>query len=260
MKNRPSYEELEQRVRELEMTASQAAETEKALRESESFYKSFVTFAPYPIIVFTLDGRVSYLNDAFTAVFGWSLEEARKKDLSDFPKEWKTETEEEIARLLEDRVALRQETRRRTKDGRILDVVVRARGIPDSHEPPQAVLILLRDATQEKRANRVNEVMLRISMALPEHSELADLLYYINTEVKHILGTEGSNVILLDEARGDLFIVGAAYDDADAERKIREMRFPVDRLIAGRVIRSGKPIIVPDTSTDREIHEERDRR
>lgn len=260
MKNKPTYEELEQRVRELERTASRAAETEEALLESENHYKTFVNFAPYPLIVFTPDGRVSYLNAAFTTVFGWSLEEAKGKDLSHFPQEWEVETAEEIGRVLELRVALRQETRRRTKDGRILDLVVRATGIPSSHGPPQGVLILLRDATQEKRVNRVNEVMLRISMALPEHSELGDLLYYVNTEVKRVLGTEGSTVILLDEAMGDLFIVGAVYDDADAERKIREIRFPIDQLIAGRVIRSGKPIIVPNTFTDREIHEERDRR
>ena len=47
-------------------------------------------------------------------------------------------------------------------------------------------------------------------MALPEHPELKDLLFFINTEVKHLLNTEGSIAILHDEIKGDLFISGAA--------------------------------------------------
>jgi transcriptional regulator with GAF, ATPase, and Fis domain len=102
--------------------------------------------------------------------------------------------------------------------------------------------------------------MLRISMALPHYPDLEDIMEFINTEVKDLLGTEGAIVVLLDEHKEELFVLGAAYDDTRTQERIKEFRFSMDQLVAGRVIRSGQPMIVSDTSEDRELHEERDRR
>jgi PAS domain S-box-containing protein len=233
---------------------------EEALRESEKKYRTLLDFAPYPIVVFTLDGRVSYLNPAFTEVFGWSLGELEGRTIPYVPHGMERETTREIKRLFENQVILREETKRRTKDGRILDVMVRAVLFSVSQDEPEGELVILRDVTQEKRIARNNEAMLRISMALPEYPDLQDLLYYINTEVKTLLGTEGSLTILHDEIKEDLFILGAAYDDMDTEKRAREIRFSMNELVAGEVIRTGEPMIVNDTSTHRSLHEERDRR
>jgi signal transduction histidine kinase len=102
--------------------------------------------------------------------------------------------------------------------------------------------------------------MLRISMALPEYPELQDLLYYINSEVKSLLGTEGSLTILHDEIKEELIILGAAYDNMDSEKKAREIRFSMNQLVAGQVIQTGEPMIVNDTSTHRSLHDQRDRK
>ena len=48
---------------------------EQGLRQSERRLRALLDFAPYPIVVFTLDGRVIYLNPAFSSIFGWTLEE-----------------------------------------------------------------------------------------------------------------------------------------------------------------------------------------
>ncbi|MFQ5906461.1 MAG: GAF domain-containing protein, partial [bacterium] len=56
--------------------------------------------------------------------------------------------------------------------------------------------------------------------------------------------------ILLDEERNELFFQGAAYDDISKEEKIKEIRFPADKGVSGKVIKTGEPIIVPDTSKD----------
>ncbi len=102
--------------------------------------------------------------------------------------------------------------------------------------------------------------MLRISLALPEYPDLEDLLYYVNSEVKSLLGTEGSITILHDMIKEDLFILGAAYDDMDTEKGPSEIRFSMNQLVAGQVIRTGESMIVNDTSTHRSLHEERDRK
>ncbi|MGE5840706.1 MAG: PAS domain S-box protein, partial [Deltaproteobacteria bacterium] len=235
----------------------QAAE---ALRESEKRYRTLLDFAPYPIVVFTLEGKVSYLNPAFAEVFGWTLDDLEGRTIPYIPPGMEHETTREIKQLFENKVILREETKRLTKDGRILDVILRAAVFSVSQEEPEGELVILRDLTQEKRIARNNEAMLRISMALPEYPDLEDLLYYINSEVKSLLGTEGSITILHDEIRNDLFILGAAYDDMDTEKRAREIRFSMNQLVAGEVIRTGEPMIVNDTSTNRPLHEERDRR
>jgi len=231
---------------------------EEALRESEKRYRTLLDFAPYPMVVFTLDGKVSYLNPAFSEVFGWSLDELEGRPIPYVPPGMEQETTQKIKQLFENKVILREETKRMTKDGRILDVMLRAVVFSVSQEEPEGELVILRDVTQEKRIARNNEAMLRISMALPEYPDLQDLLYYINSEVKSLLGTEGSLTILHDEIKGDLVILGAAYDDMDTEKRAREIRFSMNQLVAGQVIRTGEPMIVNDTSTHRSLHEERD--
>jgi PAS domain S-box-containing protein len=231
---------------------------EEALRESEKRYRTLLDFAPYPIVVFALDGRVSYLNPAFSEVFGWSLEDLEGRPIPYVPPGMEQETTQKIKELFENKVILREETKRMTKDGRMLDVILRAVVFSVSQEEPEGELVILRDVTQEKRIARNNDAMLRISMALPEYPDLQDLLYYINSEVKSLLGTEGSITILHDEIRGDLFILGAAYDDMDTEKRAREIRFSMNQLVAGQVIQTGEPMIVNNTSTHRPLHEARD--
>jgi PAS domain S-box-containing protein len=233
---------------------------EEALRESEKRYRTFLDFAPYPIVVFTLDGRVSYLNPAFTEVFGWSLGELEGRTIPYVPPGMEQETTQKIKELFENKVILREDAKRLTKDGRTLDVILRGVVFSVSKEKPEGELVILRDVTQEKRIARNNEAMLRISMALPEHPDLEDLLYYINSEVKNLLGTEGSITVLHDEIKGDLFILGAAYDDMDTEKRAREIRFSMNQLVAGQVIQTGESMIVNDTSTHRPLHEARDKK
>lgn len=229
-------------------------ETERALQASERRYRALLEFLPYPVVVFSLDGRVSYLNPAFTEIFGWTFQELEGKRIPYVPVGLEDETSENIRRLLEDRVILRHETQRLTREGRILDVVFRAAVFYETKDSPSGEVVILRDITREKRIARNNEALLRISMALPEYPELGDLLDFINSEVKRLLGTEGALVILLDEERNELHFESAAYEDAEAEKRVKHIRFPATRGIAGRVIRTGKPVIVPDTSKDPDFY------
>ena len=233
---------------------------EEALKRTERRMNALLDFEPYPVVVFTLDGRVNYLNPAFTEIFGWTLEELEGKRIPYVPPGLEQATQEGIKRLLKERIILRSETQRLTKDGRVLDVVIRAAVFSVSTEEPAGQIVIIRDITREKQIARNNEAMIKISMALPEYPDLEDLLYYINSEVKGLLNTEGAIVILHDELKGDLFILGAAYDDLSMEKKAGEVRFAMDELIAGRVIQTGEPLILNDFSKDREIHQERDKR
>jgi signal transduction histidine kinase len=53
---------------------------------------------------------------------------------------------------------------------------------------------------------------------------------------------------------------GAAYDDTATQQRAKEVRFSMDELVAGKVIRTGKTLILNDIAKDSEIHIERDRK
>jgi PAS domain S-box-containing protein len=233
---------------------------EDALRQSERRFRTLLDFVPYPIAVFNMKGYPTYLNPGFTQVFGWTLDELRGRKIPFVPQEAKQETLVNLERLYKEKILLRHESRRLTKSGRILDFSIRAAVYSESGEKPSGVIAIFRDITQEKRIARTNEAMLRISMALPKYPALEDLLDYVNSEVNRLLDSEGCVVILLDDEKQELFVIGAAYDATDTQKRVKETRFSMDQLVAGRVIQTGESLIVSDTSKDRRLHEERDRR
>jgi PAS domain S-box-containing protein len=223
---------------------------QKALRKSEQRYKTLLNFVPYPIVVFTPDGLVSYLNPAFTEVFGWSLEELEGKGIPYVPPGLERETSENITRLIKEKIVPRYETQRLTRSGQILDVVLKGAVYSESKGEPTWQLVILQDVTQEKRVERSNELLLKISKALPEYPELEGLLDYISNEIKRALNAEGALVILLDEEKNELFFKSAAHDDSATEKRIKEIRFPADKGIASKAIRTGESIVVQDTSKE----------
>ena len=224
--------------------------TQKALIESEEQNRTLLDFIPYPMAVLTLDGLVTYLNPAFTDTFGWTFEELKGKSIPYVPAGLEQETKKNVLTLSKERIILRQQTMRLTKDGRLLDVVMRAAVFSEREGKPVGELVFLRDITLGTRIRRNNAAMLRISMALPEYPDLDDLLNYISAEIKTMVESEGALVMLLDEETTELFFKSASVDDLAAEKRMKEIRYPADKGVSGRVIRTGKPAIVPDTSKD----------
>lgn len=233
---------------------------EEALRKSEQRLRTLLDFVPYPIVVFTRNGRVFYLNPAFTHTFGWTLQELQGRKIPYIPPDLEKEAEGIVRELLGKRVLSRRETKRLTKDGRTLDVVMRGAVFYDQRDEPAGELFLLRDITEEKRIQRNNEALLRMSTALPEHPDLEDLLDYVSAEIKRLLNSEGALVVLHDEKSRDLYFLGAAYDDPSTQQRVKEARFSLDQLVAGKVIQTGKPLIISEPSEDPALHEARDRK
>jgi len=229
-------------------------QTQRALQESERRYRMLLDFVPHPIVVFSLDGCVSYLNPAFTTVFGWTLEELKGRKVPYVPIGLEHETSENIRKLIQEKVILRQETQRLTKYGRILDVVFRATVFSEGDDGPSGELVLLRDITQEKRIRRNNEALLETSLALPTYPDLDDLLNFIGSKIQSLTDAEGALVILLDEVRHELYFRSAVHENQDAEQLLKEVRFSADKGISGKVIRTGQPIIVHDTSKDPDFY------
>ena len=218
----------------------------EASRRAERRYRSFLKFLPDPVFVFNLDSTVSYLNPAFEKVFGWTLEELKGKRIPFVPDSHKEQTKEGVARLLREKALYNFETKRLTKDGRTLDIVIDGAIFYDEDNQAAGQVVLLRDITREKRADRINQAMFRITQALYQFRGLDARLDIITNEVKELIPAEGALVILIDPLKKEFFFRAAAYDDNEAARKYKETRFPLDSGVAGQVIRTGQPLIVSD--------------
>ena len=225
-----------------------ALDLSEASRRAERRYRAFLNFLPYPVFVFNLDSTVSYLNPAFEEVFGWTLKELEGKIIPFVPDSHKAETRKGIERLYKGKTIHDFETKRYTKDGRLLDIIVDGAIFYDAENNPAGQVVTLRDITQEKRTARINQALFRISQALFQFRTLDARLEFITKEVQNLLEVEGAMVILLDEKKKEFFFREAAFDDTTTGQKVKEIRFPADKGVAAQVYRTGKPLLVEDTS------------
>jgi len=121
-----------------------ALELSQQSRQAEQRYRAFLKFLPIPVFVFNLDNTVSYLNPAFERVFGWKFAELEGKKIPFVPESSKQQTLKGIRRLHKNKVIRGFETRRFTKDGRLLDIIVDGAIFFDQAGRPAGQVVTLR--------------------------------------------------------------------------------------------------------------------
>jgi PAS domain S-box-containing protein len=223
-----------------------ALDLSQASRRAEKRFRALLEFLPDPVFAFNLDSTVSYLNPAFENVFGWTLQELEGKIVPFVPDTHKEQTRRGIEQLVQEKAIHGFETKRLTKDGRLLDIIIDGAIFYDQDNQPAGQVITLRDITAEKRNARINQALFRIAQALHRYRGLDERLEIITKEVQDLLGVEGAMVILLDEENKEFFFRETAFDDSETGRKFKEIRYSIDTGIAGQVYRTGKPQIVED--------------
>ncbi|MCP4347215.1 MAG: PAS domain S-box protein [Desulfobacterales bacterium] len=241
---------VQQSLKESEQRAN---EQYQASKRAEKRFRSLLHFLPDPVFVFNQDGTVTYVNPAFENVFGWTLDELRDKRIPFVPDSLVEEARQGTRRLYKEKVIHNFETRRLTKDGRLLDIVLNAAIFYEEENDPSGQVAILRDITREKRTARSNQALFSIAKALPQFRRLDDRLEFITREVQNLINVEGASVILVDEETKEFFFRVASYDDIRAGKILKETRFPLGKGIAGCVYRTGQPLVVQDTSESTEF-------
>ena len=223
-----------------------ALDLSRVSRRAEKRFRALLEFFPDPVFAFNLDSTVSYLNPAFERVFGWSLKELEGKIIPFVPDSHKEQTRKGIERLFREKIISGFETKRLTKDGRLLDIIVDGALFYDEDNQPAGQVITLRDVTAEKRYARINRALFHIARALLQFRGLGKRLEVITREVQDLLEVEGAMVILVDEENREFFFREAAFDDSETGEMFKELRYPLGKGIAGLVYRTGNPQIVED--------------
>ena len=105
------------------------------------------------VILFGLDGQVQEWNRGAAGMYGWSEEEALRMNHRDLaPVELAAGFEQAIRRVLDGQTVASFETRRRTKDGRVIDVWLTVTAVTEESGKVSAIAATERDITDRKRA------------------------------------------------------------------------------------------------------------
>jgi len=159
-------DKLARTLEDLRKDISERKRAEEALRKSEKNYKqlyeetmkaeevyrSLLHTSADAILMYDLDGKVSYLSPAFTTLFGWTLEELKGKNLQFLPESERKESMAGILGIIEYGKAIQGfETKRYSKSGRLINVSMSGSRFNDAKGNPAGVLVLIRDTSERTK-------------------------------------------------------------------------------------------------------------
>jgi PAS domain S-box-containing protein len=190
-------EQLEYYHQDLTKEIQVRREAEEDLRESEARYRSVMEAAPDPIVTYDMQGQVTYINTAFSRVFGWTADECLGRKMDHFvPEENWEETNRMILAVLAGETLTGTQTRRYNKTGDIVYVSISGSTYRDRKGQLMGSVIILRDVTNSRRLQmQVMEIADRVRQKIGQdlHDDLCP----------HLIGIEGLSSVLksnLEEA------------------------------------------------------------
>ncbi|MBW2028445.1 MAG: PAS domain S-box protein [Deltaproteobacteria bacterium] len=121
-------------------------------KRAQEVYRSLLHTSADAIVMYDLEGKVKYVSPEFSKIFGWTLDELRGKRLPFVPHSEMEATMAGIRQILESGKGIQGfETKRYSKDGRVIDVSVSGSRFNDHEGNPAGLLVILRDATERKK-------------------------------------------------------------------------------------------------------------
>lgn len=222
------------------------AETERR----RQLYRTLLDVSPDPIVVYDMKGIPSYANPAFAKVFGWTFDEMKGKRTNFVPDENWPETLEMIKKVSRGENFSGTETRRFTKDGRIIDVSISGATFFDRAGDPGGSVVHIRDITDRKRAEadlatelKKFQALYELALAMSAERTLDENLELIVEKSKDLLSADKSFIALRDEQAGDLYmhtLSGIVVEE------FKDLRIPFGVGLGGKVAESGQLYVVED--------------
>ena len=120
---------------------------------AEEVYRSLLNTSADAIIIYDMEGKTKYANPAFTQIFGWTIDEVKGKPIDFVPESEKETVIAHVRDIVEyGKICSDFETKRFTKDGRLLDVSVSGSRYNDHAGKATGILSILRDISKRKKA------------------------------------------------------------------------------------------------------------
>ncbi len=120
---------------------------EEEAKANENRLRAILEASADPVVVYDNAGRATYLNPAFTRVFGWQAEEVLGRTIPYVPEDEMPTVRRVIKGLYERGGTTTLETRRLTKNGEMLNIFLSAAGITDQEGRVTGMVVNLTDVT-----------------------------------------------------------------------------------------------------------------
>ena len=166
-----------------------------ALRRSNHTLEAIIRASPLAIITLDEEARVMTWNAAAERIFGWAESEVLGRPLPTVPDELREEVRRNHGEGLAGRAFINYETRRRRKDGTLIDVSISTAPLTGDDGGGRGVVALVEDITERKRAE---ETLRRRERELTDFMENA-------TVGLHWVGPDGT---ILWANRAELELLG----------------------------------------------------
>ncbi|NTW98507.1 MAG: PAS domain S-box protein [Geobacteraceae bacterium] len=171
---------------------------EKALRESESLYRSILKASPDIIIITDLDSRIRMASPSTHTILGYSPE-IEGRLITDFlaPKEYER-ARSSISVIQQGVFTGPEEFRALRTDGSMFDIEANGRFIFDTTGQPTGMVFIVRDITERKRAEAERE---RLMAAIEQTGEVIMItdplavIQYVNPAFERVTGYSREEVI-----------------------------------------------------------------
>jgi PAS domain S-box-containing protein len=203
--------QLEESNRKLTQETEERKKVQTELARSKEKYRSLIETVADPVIVYDQDGKVVYVNQSFSKVFGWTSQEVLGRQLDFVPSDESPLTMAKLDEVMRAGVCHGFETRRFTKDGRIVHVCISAASHHDAEGRFRGIVVSLQDITQRKQAEEEAsklEAQLRQAQKMEAIGTLAGgIAHDFNNILAAIIGfTEASLLSIPDDSplRGNL--------------------------------------------------------
>jgi diguanylate cyclase (GGDEF)-like protein/PAS domain S-box-containing protein len=212
---------------------------EEALRQSEERYRRLVELCPDAIAIHS-DGRLVFANRAGVRLVGArSVEEILGRSVMEFVHpDARLLAARRVRELAEGRDAPLVEEKFVRVDGSAVDVEVAA--MPFNHDGRQAALVVMRDISERKRAERLQSALYRLAEASSSAAELTAFYATIHVIVSDLMEARNFQ-IALHEPESDQLSFPYHVD----ERASRPAPAPLARSrgLPAYVLRTGRSLL-----------------
>ncbi len=221
--------------------------TQKRIREhlkrDKTYLEQLIQLAPEAIVQTYKDGTVLNINNEFTHLFGYDEQDVKGQIIDELISGRDSETLKEaigIRDLVAKGEKIRKETIRYRKDGTPVHVSLLSSPIIFENRLIGSYTIY-RDISEQKRNEKITEVILNISTAALTSTSQDSFFLVINNELEKIVNARNLFVAMYEKKNNTLHFP-YHVDEKDGEETFREIA--ADGTISGYVIRKGKPVLL----------------
>ena len=218
MAGKPTYEELELRIKEVEKESAECRLALEALRESEERYRNLYDEAPMGYMEYDTEGRITKINRRELRMIGYSAEEMLGLPVWDFLVEKEVAQELIKAKLAGTKPPSKGlERNYRRKDGTTVPVLIDDLILKDKNGRIAGIRCAIQDITERKR----------IEEALKESEEKYRILFETSKDAIYITTPEGK---LVEANQSHLDLFGYTKEERSGFRVADTYLNPDDRV------------------------------